>query len=153
VKVARFRIAWVMVGIAIAALDFAVIRAMLRYPEIGFFVLGALPMTNVLVVSILVAQQRPGSRPFLLGFAVSGAIVLALFVAMMILDQNQDGPIFWYLILLYIPMEKAVGLDRPYVHFALECSGVAGMLTVPQVAFALIGGFISRRFKITISRR
>ncbi len=39
-KVARFRIAWGMVGIAIAALDFAVIRAMLCYLEIGFFVLG-----------------------------------------------------------------------------------------------------------------
>ena len=152
-KVPRFRIAWVMVGIAIAALNFAVIRAMLRYPEIGFFELGALPMVNVLVVGTLVAQQRPGNRPFLLGFAVSGAMVLALFVALMILDQNQDGPIFYYLSLLYVPMDKAVGLDRPYVRIPLECSVVVGMLTVPQVAFALIGGVLSRRFKITITRR
>ncbi len=152
-KVARFRIAWGMVGIAIAALDFAVIRAMLRYPEIGFFVLGALPMVNVLVVGTLVAQQRPGNRPFLLGFAVSGAMVLALFVALMILDQNQDGPISYYLSLLYVFLEKAVGLDRPYVRIPLECSVVVGMLTAPQVAFALIGGFLSRRFKITITRR
>jgi hypothetical protein len=153
VKVARFRIAWGMVGIAIAALDFAVIRAMLRYPEIGFFVLGALPMVNVLVVGTLVAQQRLANRPFLLGFAVSGAMVLALFVALMILDQNQDGPIFYYLSLFYVPMEKAVGLDRPYVRIPLECSGVVSMLTVPQVAVALIGGFLSRRFKIIITRR
>ena len=153
-NVARFRIAWGMVGIAIAALDFAVIRAMLRYPEIGFFVLGALPMVNVLVVGTLVAQQRPGNRPFLLGFAVSGAMVLALFVALMILeDQNQDGPIFYYLSLLLVPVENAVGLDRPYVRIPLECSVIVGMLTVPQVAFALIGGFLSRRFRITITRR
>jgi hypothetical protein len=152
-KIARFRIAWGMVGIAIAALDFAVIRAMLRYPEIGFFVLGALPMVNVLVVGTLVAQQRPGNRPFLLGFAVSGAMVLALFVALIIRDQNQDGPIFCYLSLLYVPMDKAVGLDRPYVRIPLECFVVVGMLTVPQLAFALIGGFLSRRFKITITRR
>lgn len=152
-KVGRFRIVWLMVAIAIAALDFAVIRAVLRYPEIGFFVLGALPMVNVLVVGTLVAQRHPENRPFLLGFAVSGAMVLALFVALMILDTNQNGPIFYYLSLLYVPLEKAVGLDRPYVRIPLECSGVVGMLTVPQVAFALIGGFLSRRFKITITRR
>ena len=87
-KALRFRIAWVMVSIAIAAIDFAVIRAMLRYPEIGIFVLGALPMVNVLVVGILVAQQRPRNRPFLLGFAVSGALVVALFVALMILETR-----------------------------------------------------------------
>ena len=152
-KVPRFRIAWVMVGIAIAALNFAAIRAILRYPENGFLELGALPMVNFLVVCTLAAQQRPGSRPFLLGFAASGAMVLSLFVALMILDQNQDGPIFYYLSLLYIPMDKAVGLDRPYVRIPLECSLVMGMLGLPQVAFALIGGFLSRRFKITITRR
>jgi len=142
-----------MVGIAIAALDFAVIRAMLRYPEIGFLVLGALPMVNFLVVGTLAAQQQPGSRPFLLGFATSGAMVLSLFIALMIFDRNQDGPIFHYLCLLYVPMDKAVGLDRPYVRIPLEFSLVMGMLGLPQVAFALIGGFLSRRFKITITRR
>ncbi len=152
-KVAQFRIAWVMVGIAIAAVDFAVIRAMLRHLEIGFYVLGALPMANVLVVGALVAQQRPGNRLFLLGFEASGAMVLALFLALMILDQYQNGPIFYYLLLLYVPLNKAVGPDRPYVRIPLECSGVAGMLTAPQVALALIGGFLSRRFKITITRR
>jgi hypothetical protein len=153
VNLLRFRIAWVMVGIAIAALDFTVIRAMLRYPEIGFFVLGALPMANVLVVGTLFAQQRPGNRPFLFGFAMSGAMVLALFVSLMMLDRNQDGPVFYYLSLLYVHLEKAVGLDRPYVRIPLELSGVVGMLTVPQVAFALIGGLLSRRFKITVTRR
>jgi hypothetical protein len=154
VKVARFRIAWGMVGIAIAALDLAVIRAMLRYPEIGFLVLGTLPLVNILVVATLVAKQRPVNRPFLLGFAVSGAMVLALFVALMILDQNQDGPIFYYLSLLYVPMERAGWLDRRYyVRMPLECSVIVGMLTMPQVAFALIGGFFSGRFKITVTRR
>ena len=152
-KVARFRIAWVMVGIAIAALDFAVIRAMLRYPEIGFFVSGALPMANVLVVGTLVAQQRPGNRPFLLGFAVSGAMVLALFVALTDFRPESRGTIILLSQPGTVPVEKAVGLDRPYVRIPLECSGVVGLLTVPQVAFALIGGFLSRRFKITITRR
>ncbi len=46
-----------------------------------------------------------------------------------------------------------IGLDRPYVRIPLECSVVVGMLTVPQVAFAVIGGFLSRRFKITVTRR
>jgi hypothetical protein len=80
-------------------------------------------------------------------------MVLVLFIALMTFDQDQNGPIFYYLSLLYVPMDKAVGLDRPYARIPLECSVVVGMLTLPQVAFALIGGFLSRRFKITITRR
>ena len=40
-----------------------------RRPEV---VSGALPMANVLAVGLLIAQQRPGSRPFMLGFGAFG---------------------------------------------------------------------------------
>ena len=79
-KMPRFRIAWIMVAVAIAALDFAAIRASLDIREAVLFVLGALPMANVLAVGILIAQQRPGSRPFFLGFEAFGAMALALFI-------------------------------------------------------------------------
>jgi hypothetical protein len=153
VKAPRFRIAWVMVGIAIAALDFAAIRAMLGHPEIGLLVLGALPMANVLIVGTLVAQQRPGSRPFLLGFGVFGAMTLALFVALVSFVQDSERLISSYLALLVLPMDKFVGSDQFFAYIPLACSVVVVMLTWPQVAFALIGGFLSRRFKVTITRR
>jgi hypothetical protein len=75
VKLHRIRIAWVMFAIAIAALDFAAIRAFLDYP--GPFgeelLLGALPMSNVMAVGILIGRWRPGSSSFLLGFEKFGA--------------------------------------------------------------------------------
>jgi hypothetical protein len=37
VKASRFRIAWLMVVIAVAALDFTAMRAFLRLPDIRFF--------------------------------------------------------------------------------------------------------------------
>ena len=84
-KTPRFRIAWLMVAVAIAALDFAAIGAILGSGtgDFGIFLLlGALPMANVLAVGILIGQRRPGSRPFLLGFEAFGAMALALYIAL-----------------------------------------------------------------------
>ena len=51
------------------------------------------------------------------------------------------------------PIEKSVGQDQPLVLIPLGWSVIVVMLAWPQVVFALIGGFLSRRFKITITRR
>lgn len=89
VKAPRFRIAWVMVAVAIAALDFTAIRALLgpytnslEYQKTMLLLLGALPMANVLAVGMLIGQRRPASRPFLLGFEAFGAMALALSIAL-----------------------------------------------------------------------
>jgi hypothetical protein len=70
VKIPRIRIAWVMFAIAFFAIDFTIMRALLDYPSpLGEELLfGALPMANVLMVGVLIAQQRPRSRPFFVGF-------------------------------------------------------------------------------------
>jgi hypothetical protein len=140
-----------MVGVAIAALDFAAIREMLDSPTVSFLVLGTLPMANVLAVGMLVGQRRPGSRPFLLGFEVFGAMALALFVDLASLLPYGDGLMNSYLSPLIEPMEKFIGRDRPFVFIPTACLGCVAMLGWPQLAFALIGGFLSRRFKITIT--
>jgi hypothetical protein len=44
-------------------------------------------------------------------------------------------------------MEKAVGRNRPFALVPIVCFGIVVMLGWPQVAFALIGGSLSRRFK------
>jgi hypothetical protein len=150
----RFRIAWVMVAIAIAALDFAAIRAFFDIPELGLLVLGALPMANVLAVGILIGQRHPGSRPFLLGFEAFGAMALALFVAVALASLFLDNYklIHSYLAPVILPIES-IGQDRPLVFLPIVLFAYVVMLGWPQVAFALIGGFLSRRFKITITRR
>ena len=88
-KTPRFRIAWVMVVVAVAALDFAAIRAFLGSKSLAAdsLLLGALPMANVLALGILTGQRRPRSSPFLLGFGTFGAIALAVYVALSFADD------------------------------------------------------------------
>ena len=51
-KAPRFRIAWIMVAVAIAGINFAAIRAFLDYtsPLGEVLLFGALPMANILAV-------------------------------------------------------------------------------------------------------
>ena len=144
-KVPRLRIAWVMVAIAIAALDFAAIRASLDIPEVGLLVLGALPMANVLAVGILVGQQRPGSRPFLLGFEVFGAMALAVYVILATYLRHEAVEPY---LGLFIPIVEIIG-PLPFIPIPIQVSVVVIALGLPQVAFALIGGFLSRKNRIT----
>jgi hypothetical protein len=155
VKAPRFRIAWGMVAVAIAALDFAAIRASLDIREAVLLVLGALPMANVLAVGILIAQQRPGSRPFLLGFEAFGAMALALFItaAVASLPFDEYMVIAYYLAPVLRLIQKSIRQDQPLVFVPIVLFAYVVMLGWPQVVFALIGGFLSRRFKITITRR
>ena len=115
---------------------------------------GALPMANVLMVGILIAEQRPRSRPFLLGFEVFGAIALALYIYL----ATPSSPA--------MPMGRSFrtcACDRfaKCCHQAIPAcrSATIGLLvgvTVivgPQLVFALIGGFLSYRLKITVTRR
>jgi hypothetical protein len=140
-----------MVVVAIAALDFAAIRAIYGSSEGGLLVLGALPMAHILAVGLLISRRRPGSRPFLLGFETFGAMALALFVTWAsCCDPEAVNP---YLDLFLDPLEQIVGQGRPFVFIPIAFFGAAVMLGWPQVVFALIGGFLSRRFKITITRR
>jgi hypothetical protein len=144
----RFRIAWVMVAVAIAAFDFGAIRAMFGSPMGHSLLLGALPMANVLAVGILVGQQRPGSRPFLLGFEVFGAMALAFYVvAFAWFFPESHKLVGSYLAPWLGLMEEAIGRNRPFAFVPIACFGIVVMLGWPQVAFALIGGSLSRRFK------
>jgi hypothetical protein len=156
-KMPRFRIAWLMIAVALAALDFAGIRAFLDIPEVFLLVMGALPTANVLVVGILIGQQRPSSRPFLLGFETFGAIALVLFVAFFTLaiffPDGGYGPINSYLVPVIQPIEKIIGQNRPFVLIPIACFAYVFMLCWPQMAFALVGGLLSRRYRITITKR
>ncbi len=121
----RFRIAWVMVAVAIAAFDFGAIRAM--FGSWGHsLLLGALPMANVLAVGILVGQQRPGSRPFLLGFEVFGAMALAFYVvAYAWFFPKSHELVDSYLAPWLELMEKAIGRSSCTVWATQEPAGVS----------------------------
>jgi hypothetical protein len=158
VKAPRFRIAWIMVAVAIAAIDFAAIRALLGLGESlvwGLLLLGALPMANVLIVGILIARQRVRSRSFLLGFEVFGAIALALYIYLAMSSPlsplSAEGPIESYLRLTNDPLNAVIRPYGPFVRTAIGLFVGVLVLVGPQLVFALIGGFLSRIFKFTVT--
>jgi hypothetical protein len=152
-KPPRFRIAWIMVTVAIAAFEFMVIRRLVDYrtPTGDFLLVGALPMANVLAIGILVGQRRPGSRPFLLGFEAFGAMALALY--MVSASSFRGVMVASYLELFLGSIKKTIGTGQPFVLTAVLISAGVVMLSLPQMVFALIGGFLSRRCRVTVTRR
>ena len=154
-KAPRIRIAWVMFAVAVFAIDLTVMRALLDHlsPLGEELLFGALPMANVLAVGLLIAQQHVRSRPFLLGFELFGAIALAACVASARFCPGPGGPIRSYVSILLDPIAAPMGLTRTLSSVLMIWLVVLFMLGWPQLAFALLGGFLSRRYRVTITRR
>ena len=152
-KIPRFRLAWLMAFVAIAALNFAAMRALLGFDSVTarLLLVGALPMVNVLAVGILIAQRQPGSRTFLLGFEAFGAMAVVLFIVLATCFPREV--VLPYVTPVMVPIESTIGYDRPFVMFPIVGVVAVALLGWPQVAFALAGGSLSRRFKVTITRR
>ena len=169
-KTPRVAIASVMLAVAIIALDFGAIRArsdvrsrsrnqLVRGPKdpteveriqdslmrADLLVSGALPMGNILVAVGLLVHQSQRSHLFLLGFAVFGAAALAVYIAAVsCVTYEQLRP---YLDLTLEPLKKSFGLSPALARSAVVYLIFAVMLVLPQIAFALIGGLIFRRFR------
>jgi hypothetical protein len=141
-----------MVFVAIAALNFGAIRALLnlRSPlnnkTVGVLGLGALPMVNFLVVGALVARWRHGPRTLFWGIEASGAAALALYVAGACLFTEPF--LMPYLYLGIGPVARTIGQNWPIVHITIFYCVAVVMLTLPQMTIALIGGFLLWKFTI-----
>jgi hypothetical protein len=98
-------------------------------------------MANILTVGLLIGRRHRGSRPFLLGFEAFGAAALVLYLALV--GLFAEGSVMPYLYLVLKPLAKTIGLHIPVFY-----SVTAVMLGLPQLAFALIGGVLSRQFAI-----
>jgi hypothetical protein len=110
-----------------------------------------MPMASVLVVSLLAGRRRPDRRPFLVGFTLFGVIGLALYVLLAVFFA--DATVVPYVSLFLEPISKIFGTDRSEVFILTMYSVAVVVLGWPQVALALLGGFVSRRYKVTITRR
>jgi hypothetical protein len=152
VKVPRIRIAWVMFAVAIFAVDFAAIRALIDSPPpLGEELLfGALPMANVLMIGLLIGQQRAGSQPFFVGFELFGAIALASYIALALLFPGPSGPIRPYVAIALDPIIATMGRTRELIMAPVIWLVVVVMLALPQLAVAAVGGFLSCRYKVTV---
>jgi hypothetical protein len=138
-----------MVFVALTALHFAALRAAEDAHSITgiLLTLGAMPMATVLAVGLFIGYRRHGSRPFLLGFESFGAVALALFAVLAAsYGEKMADP---YIRIFIEPLPMILGPARSLFHIPIACVA----LGLPQVAFALIGGSLSHRFKTTITRR
>jgi hypothetical protein len=144
-----------MATVAIVALNFGIMREW-AYNTDGHntnqvLIVGGLPMANALAVGLLVGRQRLRTRPFLMGFEVFGAMALVLFVVATIQFTG-----LWfepYLGLGLNPIMNFFGkpMTLSLAQVGCLCSVVAVMLGLPQLAFALVGGLVFRRFRIAKS--
>jgi hypothetical protein len=142
-----------MLVVALAALDLGAIRSMIVWKSMWgvLLVLGALPMANALAVALPIGQHPPGDRPFLLGFVAFGAMALALYVATV--SRFPREVTMLSIRPLTDLLVRTLGPDRPLALIAMQCAGGVVMLGLPQWSFALMGGILARRHRISIARR
>jgi hypothetical protein len=149
VRLPRFRIAWLMVAVIIAALEFWAIRAVTdnRGPVSDSLVVGALPMASFLVVGLLIGLRHPWSRRFILGFEVFGAAALAVYIAVAIcFTEELDKS---YLEIAISPVRETIGRTGWTNSRLLTAYFILSIwASLPLLAFALLGGFLSRKFRI-----
>lgn len=140
-----------MVLVAIAALDFAMIRECVDYENyIGeLLAFGGLPMANILVVDLLAGWSRRRSRPYSLGFKAFGATALTLYVVDLLLFRGEVVDLYVGWVLAPFRWVPWLNIDGATLNdIIVRCIIVVVMLTLPQLAFALLGGFLSNRYKI-----
>jgi len=150
VKAPRLRIDSIMLVVAIAALDFAAIRAGLEFPSLvsSLLLSGALPMANAIALALLMGYLLPGDRPFILGFVAFGAIALVIYVAISTSFPNElvnycADPVDEYL-------NRFVGRNELWVLWPMRAVVYLWIPMAPQMAFAMVGGLLTRKFKMNL---
>jgi hypothetical protein len=136
--VPRFRIAWLMVFVAIVAINIATTRTVLRYgnPCKELLLMGTVPMANALVVGLLIGYCCRRIRRFLWGFEAFGVTALSIFIAGIYL--------FPELINLHYRL-----LIAPYGRSLTMIVITVVVIGLTQLAFGLLGGFLSCHFGIS----
>jgi hypothetical protein len=137
VKVPRVRIAWVMVAIAIVAINIAAIKAVLDHsnPFKEVLLMGTVPMANALVVGLMIGYWSRRSRRFLLGFEAFGVTALSPFAGICLFPEMIN---LHYRLLI-----------KPYGRSLTMISITVVVIGLTQLAFALVGGFLSHKFGIS----
>ena len=129
----RIRIAWLMVFVAIVAINIATVtRVDYNNTFKELVLMGALPMANTLVVGLLMGYWSRRSRRFLLGFEAFGLTVLSLFVAGIRLFPEMIN-------LHYRLVIKPYGRSLTMISITMVVTGLT------HLAFALLGGFLSHK--------
>ena len=75
------------------------------------------------------------------------------YIALALLFPGSSGPMRPYVAIVLDPIVGPMGLTHTLSSVLISWLVVLFMLGWPQLAFALLGGFLSRRCRVTITRR
>jgi hypothetical protein len=152
VKLLRLTISSLMAVVLLVALDVWACKALLLRGPLFFpdpdladlIVVGALPMANVLAIGLFTVlgsrHQHKRNRPGLVGFEVGGLAGLLVFLACSLsMTHSLHEGVGQGL--------RAIGLGPPGPGF-LVCA--LTLLLAPQLALALLGGWLCRRYNIRV---
>ena len=143
----RLRLSWLMVGVVLVAINLAVMRAAFNSGKTEFVIaLGGMPMATVLGIALAIGWRWPETRLFHLGFVSCGILALAIYVLACLL-----GVIGLCAELIFITVNDA--LKYPVVALPVAYFVVVVALLLPQVIFALLGGWRSKSYEIDDTRR
>ncbi len=145
-KAPCFRIASLMVVIAVAALDFGAIRAAADDSNGPGMLLCTvvLPMANVLAMALLLGHKNRRCGRWLAGFEAFGVAVLGYLVVAILSGED------WVWSYVTLVLEPTRAMIRPSgagkwstVRLFAGRSLLSVWATLPQLAFALIGGYVA----------
>jgi hypothetical protein len=148
-KPPRLNISRVMVVVAILALEFGVIKALLTESE-DEFLFEDFPTVNLLLFAVFAGIRKPRARSFVLGFVVAGTLSLLAFKA-----WAHSNP--WTFLRLFTPPFQA--LDRrlvelwPGAHNIIIYAILVAVFTLPHTILGLAGGYLTRIGWAMVKRR
>jgi hypothetical protein len=105
------------------------------------------------VVGFLIGLRHPGHRPFLLGFELFGALALAFYITLACFSASPQDIRRNYVNVFVDPVIEIMRRQPNLIFIPTVWFVVVVVLALPQVVFALIGGFLSRWCQFTITRR
>jgi hypothetical protein len=157
----RFGIAGIMGLVALVALEIGAVRAVYHdySPDHGpwrlsisnrtrtqreMLIRGTLPMANILAIGLMIGHRRRSSQPFFVGFMAVGG--LALFVysgwAWFVFPRHYLYNDLSHLIQHHWLIPEFIGSRH-----ALRQIATSILLVGPQLAMAMVGGFVSRKLQ------
>lgn len=156
-RLPRFSVVWVMAFIALAVLSLGAIRAWLslrtghgvgvsgqqvKYIDNTFDLLGygGLPMADLLAGGLLAGLAHPRFRPFWLGFELFGTMAMVVFAVSATL--YTEGMIQPRILSVLRSLPRRIYGLSPAVRTSALYAVSATLVVLPQLAVALIGGFV-----------
>ena len=139
------RIAWLIAVVAIIAFNSVAFRTMMRStdPTLSVLIVGAVPMLEVLALGGVARITAHGWRRFLDGFLMTGAMALAIYVALaMLVADELILPAIQYVLEPLFPSQPG-GPFPSTAKVIMMCTVVSFVVVTPQIIIALIGGFLA----------